>query len=165
LITSAADNLLIKPFFETDACDFFELTQDDGFNAFPINIYRQENVGAASEWIRSVKGKYGVWEKSTGKLIGMGGLTPWVWDGEQLVDITYRLRTSAWGKGLGLELATSLVRYGFHVMKLPEISATIMPENIPSKKIAEKLGFKFSKHILLKGVPTDLYRLSQETSQ
>lgn len=138
---------------------------DDGFNAFPINIYRQENVGTALEWIRNVNGKYGVWEKFSGKLIGMGGLTRWTWDEEEMVDITYRLRTSAWGHGYGLELATALRDHAFQVMKLPEITATIMPENIPSKKIADKLGFKFSKHILLKGVPTDLYRLSRETSR
>jgi len=42
---------------------------------------------------------------------------------------------------------------------LDQITATITPDNLPSKKIAEKLGMKFDRHILLLGVPTELYRL------
>ena len=165
LISSPADRLLIRPFLEADAGEFFELAGDEGFNAFPINIYRQKDIASALEWIRNSQGKYGVWEKATGQLIGMGGVTHWVWDGEELFDLTYRLRSSAHGRGLGMELAIALRDHAFHKMNLPEITATIMPENIPSKKIAEKLGLQFSKHILLKNVPTDLYRLSRGISQ
>jgi ribosomal-protein-alanine N-acetyltransferase len=151
--------LLIRAWKESDAEAFYELTQDEGFNLHPINVYRQKNVDTAREWIRKVKGKLAVFEKESGKLIGMGGLTPWTWEGEELFDITYRLRESAWGKGYGWELAEALVHHGFRELGLEQITATITPDNLPSKKIAEKLGMKFDRHILLLGVPTDLYRL------
>jgi [ribosomal protein S5]-alanine N-acetyltransferase len=159
LISSPADKLTIRPFSEADAVEFFELTCDDGFNAFPINVYRQKNIETAREWIKNARGKYGVWEN--GKLIGMGGLTFWNWEGEELVDITYRLRESAWGRGLGWELARSLRDYGFETLKLPQITATITPDNIPSKKIAERLGLKFDKKIILNNVDTELWRLKR----
>jgi RimJ/RimL family protein N-acetyltransferase len=142
-----------------DAPDFYELSSDEGFNLYPINVYRQADVEGAREWIKNAKGKFSVRLIETNDLIGMGGLTPWTWEGEALTDITYRLRTSAWGKGFGPELAFGLVRYGFDVLKLDQITATITPDNLPSKKIAEKLGLKFDKRILLQNVPTDLYRL------
>lgn len=152
--------LKIIPFSEAHAAEFFELTQDEGFNKFPINVYRQASVETTREWLRDrSRGKYGVWEKSSGKLIGMGGLTPWNCDGEDLVDITYRLRESAWGKGFGWELAEALVDHGFTDLNLEQITATIMPANEGSKKIALKLGMRFDKHITLLNVPTDLYRL------
>lgn len=151
--------LILREWNEEDAEAFFELTQDAGFNLYPINVYRQASVETAREWIRKTKGKYAVVEKSSGLLIGMGGLTPWTWESEELVDITYRLRESAWGKGLGWELAETLVHHGFHTLKLLQITATITPDNLPSKKIAERLGLRFEKRILLLGVPTDLYRL------
>jgi RimJ/RimL family protein N-acetyltransferase len=154
-----SERLLIRPWEESDAEAFYELTQDEGFNLHPINVYRQRSIGTAREWIRNVKGKLAVFEKESGKLIGMGGLTPWTWEGEELVDITYRLRESAWGKGYGWELAESLVHHGFRELGLEQITATITPGNRPSKKIAEKLGMKFDRHIVLLGVPTDLYRL------
>ncbi|HZH12971.1 MAG TPA: GNAT family N-acetyltransferase [Archangium sp.] len=154
-----SERLLIRAWKESDAEAFYELTQDEGFNLHPINIYRQESIDTAREWIRKVKGKLAVFEKVSGKLIGMGGLAPWTWEGEELFDITYRLRESAWGKGYGWELAEALVNHGFRELGLDQITATIAPDNLPSKKIAEKLGMKFDRHIRLLGVPTDLYRL------
>lgn len=154
-----SERLLIRAWKESDAEAFYELTQDEGFNLYPINVYRQKSIDTAREWIRNVKGKLAVFEKESSKLIGMGGLTPWTWDGEELFDITYRLRESAWGKGYGWELAEALVNHGFRELGLDQITATITPDNLPSKKIAEKLGMNFDRHILLLGVPTDLYRL------
>lgn len=151
--------LLIKPWTAEDAAAFYELSLDAGFTLFPINVYLQTSVESAREWIKASAGKYAVWEIESGKLIGMGGLTPWSHNEEKLIDITYRLRESAWNKGYGLELASGLVDYGFNILKLPEITATITPDNKASKAIAAKLGFKFDKPIILKSVPTDLYRL------
>jgi RimJ/RimL family protein N-acetyltransferase len=151
--------LKIAPWQQSHAEDFLKLTQDQGFNLFPITIYRQEDLESAREWILNVKTKWGVWELVSGELIGMGGLTPWKWDGEDLIDITYRLKQGAWGKGYGMELAEALVDYGRHELGLSHISATITPDNTASIKIAEKLGMKFSQKIILLGVETFLYRL------
>lgn len=145
---------------EVDAREFFELICDDGFNKFPINNYRQDSVESTRAWLKNrARGKYGVREKDSGDLIGMGGLTPWIWEGEELTDITYRLRESAWGKGYGWELAEALVHHGFEKLKLDQITATITPDNEASRKIIERLGFKFDRRILLQNVPTDLFRL------
>ena len=154
-----SNRLIISSWETQHAAAFFELSQDAGFNLFPITIYRQANLAAAREWILSSKTKWGVWEKQTGALLGIGGLTPWQLEAEELIDLTYRLRESAWGKGYGLELARALVRYGFTEMGLQQITATITPDNLASKKIAAKLGMVFDQHILLKNVPTDMYRL------
>lgn len=158
--------LIIRSFSTDDAAAFFELTQNDGFNLFPITIYRQKSPETAHEWIlknalHGKLGKYAVLEKSTGKLIGMGGLTPWTLEEEELVDITYRLHDSAWGKGLGMELAQSLMNYGTKDLKLTNITATITPDNISSIKIANEIGLVFDKKIMLLGVATDLYRLPE----
>jgi RimJ/RimL family protein N-acetyltransferase len=148
---------------------FFDLTQDEGFRLFPITNHQQTSHASAREWISKNQewnekglGKYAVRERTSGDIIGMGGLTPWAWDGEQLMDITYRLRQAVWGKGYGMELAQALVQYGFGDLGLTQITATITPDNIPSKKIAEKLGLKFDRHITYLGVPTDLYRLYRD---
>lgn len=138
--------LEIRPFTTEDAAGFFELSLDAGFNAYSIKIYRQENIETAREWILdNQNSKWAVWEKSTGNLLGVGGLTPWELEGERLVDITYRLRASAQGKGYGMELARALVNYGFNELKLKVITATITPDNLASIKIAEKLAMKYDQ--------------------
>jgi RimJ/RimL family protein N-acetyltransferase len=154
-----SNRLIISSWEAQHAAAFFELSQDAGFNLFPITIYRQANVESARDWIMNSKTKWGVWEKQSGELIGIGGLTPWQLGADELVDITYRLRESNWGQGYGLELARALVKYGFTEMGLQQITATITPDNEASKKIAAKLGMVFDQHILLKNVPTDVYRL------
>jgi [ribosomal protein S5]-alanine N-acetyltransferase len=153
--------LSIKPWTPSDAPAFLALSQDEGFNRYPINQYRQPSLEGARNWILQNPHKYAVSELATGQIIGMGGLTPWQWEGESLVDITYRLHEKAWGKGLGMELAQGLLSYGFEQLKLPEITATITPDNFPSIKIALRLGMRLDRRILLKGIPTDLYRLAR----
>lgn len=163
----STSRLEIKPWSEELAAHFLELTRDEGFNLFPITVYRQTDLNTARDWIqhalnlnkKTKLGKWAVWERSSGTLIGMGGLTPWLFEGQNLVDITYRLRQSAWGKGYGIETAKALVEYGFNDLKLNEITATITPDNIASKNIATKLGMKFDKLIILQGITTELYRL------
>lgn len=163
----STNRLLIKPFEESDAEAFFELSNDKGFGLFPINDYRQKNVTSALEWIKKSReinltrnlGKWGIWSKDSHELLGMGGLTPWTWEGVELIDLTYRFRESAWGKGFGMESAQGLVEHGFKNLELLEITATITPDNQASKKIAERLGMRFDKNIVLLGVSTDLYRV------
>lgn len=162
------ERLEVKPWVESQAVEFFELTRDDGFNLHPITVYRQPDLESAIRWIRSQNqlfaetrlGKWAVWEKASGAVIGIGGLTPWPLDGEKLVDITYRLRESAWGKGYGMELARALCGYAFGELGLAGITATITPGNFASKKILEKLGMRFDRKIQLLGGETDLYRLT-----
>lgn len=157
MITSA--RLLIRKWTLEMAQDFFNLTQDDGFNSYPITKYKQEDIQSAREWIQKNTAKMAVHHKETKFLLGMGGLTPWEFENEKLIDITYRLKMSSWGHGYGFELASALVHYGVHELKLKQITATITPDNIPSQKIADKLGMKFDQQITLLGVSTNLYRL------
>jgi len=166
----ATARLLIRPFRTAEAAEFFELSCDEGFRLHPITDYRQADVQAAASWIATASklnqesglGKWGVWGPDEADLLGMGGLTPWEFEGERMVDVTYRLRTSAWGKGLGLELAQALVRWGFERHRLPEITATITPDNEASRRIAQRLGMRFDRRITLLGTATDLFRLAAQ---
>ena len=169
----SSNRLLIKPFEESNAEAFFELSNDKGFGLFPINDYRQKNVESAREWIKKTRevnltrhlGKWGMWSKDSHELLGMGGLTPWIWEGVELIDMTYRFRESTWGRGLGMESAQALVDHGLKTLGLLEITATITPDNMASKQIAERLGMKFDKNITLLGVSTDLYRRTLKKEQ
>ena len=156
--------LILTPFTDRDARAFYDLSRDSGFTLFPINDYRQDSEASALTWIREKsRGKFAVRRNDSPDLIGMGGLTPWIWEGESLIDITYRLRESAWGQGLGWELAEGLRNFGLD-QKFTNMTLTITPDNFPSKKIAHRLGFVLEKKILLLGVETELYRYSSSSS-
>ena len=57
----------------------------------------------------------------------------------------------------------ALVRdHGFGDLKLPRVISLIHPENIPSRRVAEKNGMKVEKEITFRGFPTLVYSITRE---
>lgn len=89
----------------------------------------------------------GLWaaeDKSTQEFLGWFSLKPL--RGTQDIEVGYRLMKKHWGKGLATEGARAMVERGFNVAGLKEIAAIVHPENTASKKVLEKVGFKYEKH-------------------
>lgn len=57
------------------------------------------------------------------------------------VQIGYRLRRDAWGRGIATEAAGRLMEHAFSSLKLPALAATVHPENVGSQRVMAKLGF------------------------
>jgi len=60
----------------------------------------------------------------------------------EFVDIGWRLKTAAWGKGYATEGASAWMNYGFGKLKLETIYSVAPVINIPSQKVMEKIGFE-----------------------
>ena len=58
------------------------------------------------------------------------------------VEVGYRLRKSAWGRGLATEGARALVRYGMHALGLDRVVGLTHPDNEASKQVLMKAGLK-----------------------
>ncbi len=56
-------------------------------------------------------------------------------------ELGYRYKAAAWGKGFATEAAKAIVQFGFDVMHLDRIAASVHPDNIASIHVLEKLGF------------------------
>ena len=56
------------------------------------------------------------------------------------VEVGYRLRHAAWGKGYATEGARELVRYGFDELGLYRIIGITHPDNVASQHVLEKAG-------------------------
>lgn len=65
-------------------------------------------------------------------------------DGED-PEIGYWIASEASGKGTTTVAANALTEFGFNVLKLPKIVIKADQGNIPSNKVAEKLGYKIEK--------------------
>jgi ribosomal-protein-alanine N-acetyltransferase len=57
-------------------------------------------------------------------------------------EIGYALHPNYWEKGYMKEAAFKLIEYGFSEIRLHSIEANVNPNNIPSIKLLEKIGFK-----------------------
>ena len=78
------------------------------------------------------------------------------------IEIGYRLSPEHWNRGLITEAARAVRDHGFADLKLPHVISLIHPENIPSRRVAEKNGMKVEKEITFRGFPTLVYAMTRE---
>ena len=82
----------------------------------------------------------GVYLKPTGELAGKCMLFSYHKESRR-AEIGFGLDRSCWGKGYIIEAGEALIQYGFNSLGLRRIEAEIDPDNQPSAKALEKLGF------------------------
>jgi ribosomal-protein-alanine N-acetyltransferase len=114
-------------------------------------------------WEAQGFGPWGVTLKQGGGLIGHCGLF-YVEEVRQ-VEVMYALAQEHWGKGLATEGAKASLRFGFEQLGLARIVAFVMPENIASVRVIEKLGMCFQENINLWDLDLAAYALERSAYQ
>lgn len=79
-------------------------------------------------------------EKESGRVVGQASLMPCRVDEREAHEIGYMLRYDSRGRGWAREAAAALARYAFRVLRLPEVTLEIRPENHSSLRVARALG-------------------------
>ena len=94
--------------------------------------------GPLSDYKEYGYGRFAVELKETGKVIGFCGIKylPEI----ELPEVGYRYLKQYWGKGIGTEAAKVCVDFARDDLKIKKLVALIIPENIASIRVAEKLG-------------------------
>jgi ribosomal-protein-alanine N-acetyltransferase len=102
-------------------------------------------------------GRFAVELKETGKVIGFCGIKylPEI----DLPEVGYRYLKEYWGRGIGTEAAQACVDFAREDLGIKKLIALIMPENIGSIKLAEKLGMKKGPAIHIFDVDADQYEM------
>jgi ribosomal-protein-alanine N-acetyltransferase len=98
--------------------------------------------------------------KASDKLIGICGLQRL--PGGPDVEIGWWLAPAHWGDGLATEAARHALAYGFEVGKLERIVAIAQAANRDSLRVMEKIGMRFEREALHKGIRVVLYAISRE---
>jgi RimJ/RimL family protein N-acetyltransferase len=89
---------------------------------------------------------YGFWaaqEKSSGEFLGWFHFRPPPGHEPDDVELGYRLRKSAWGKGYATEGSRALIAKGFDDLGVRRVFAFTMVVNVASRRVMEKAGLKF----------------------
>jgi ribosomal-protein-alanine N-acetyltransferase len=84
--------------------------------------------------------RWGIHIKNEPTLIGTCGLFGWNRNWRKCI-IGYELAADAQGRGYMYEALTAMLAWGFANMELNRVEAQIHPENFPSIKLSQKLGF------------------------
>ena len=107
------------------------------------------NLAQAQEQIQSWENGYaarrcvrwGITRKGEAQIIGtcgFYGIHPWHLRGS----IGYELARKEWRQGIMAEALGALLALGFNDLGLRRIDAVVLPENLPSIRLLEKLGFR-----------------------
>jgi RimJ/RimL family protein N-acetyltransferase len=91
------------------------------------------------------QGFFAAVEKSSGDFIGWFGFRRSSDDAPSVVDLGYRLRRAAWGRGYATEGARALIEHGFASCGITRVTARTYEKNIGSRRVMEKAGMTFVK--------------------
>jgi RimJ/RimL family protein N-acetyltransferase len=85
--------------------------------------------------------------KSTSELIGDCGLVRQSVDGVDEIEIGYHVRRDLWGQGYASEAARACRDHGFSTLSAERLISLIRPENVSSRRVAEKNGMTIWKEV------------------
>jgi ribosomal-protein-alanine N-acetyltransferase len=103
---------------------------------------------------------FAVVNRSDGALIGYCGFLHQEVDGEREIEIGYRLHPQYWNRGLATEAARAVRDHAFADLGLSRVISLIHPDNLPSRRVAEKIGMLVEKKTEFRGFPTLVFALS-----
>ena len=159
--------LILREFVAEDADALARVLSDpEAMRYYPVAFDRK----AVEEWIARNQRRYamdghGLWAmdlKASGEMIGDCGITLQEVDGEFLPEIGYHLRRDMWGRGLASEAAHTCRDHGFQQLGLEPMICLIRPENLPSLRVAERIGMKVWKETTRSGLQQLVYRMQRE---
>ncbi len=104
-----------------------------------------------------VSAGFGYWaaiEKGSGDFLGWFSFRPRNGASSGEVELGYRLRRAAWGRGYATEGARALIRKGFAELGVRRVVATTYQDNVASRRVMEKAGLTLVRSYRL--TPADL---------
>jgi len=158
------ERLILRKFTKDDLPELAPLLADPEVMRFSLKgplSYKEAGEYLESR-ILSNYDKYGfsfwaVISKEDGRLIGLMGLIMQTIDGEDLVELAYRLEPKHWGKGLATEAVTAIRDYAFDKLQLKRLISIIDPKNVRSIAVAKHIGMQFWKEAVFHGLHIGVY--------
>jgi RimJ/RimL family protein N-acetyltransferase len=156
------NRLIMRPLTGDDFDDYATMLSDpqvaDGL---------AENAGTSPEdaWRsltlfighREIRG-YSHWalvEKATGRFVGRAG--PWQPHGFPGLGIGWCLAREHWGKGYATEAARASLDYCLTELRAREVISIILPGNLRSVLVAERIGHRHLRDVTYRGQLVHLY--------
>jgi ribosomal-protein-alanine N-acetyltransferase len=103
---------------------------------------------------------YGLWAmvlKASGELIGDCGCAIQEVEDKKEIEIGYHVRRDLWGNGYAPEAARACMEYAFNKVGARRVISIIRPENVNSRRVAEKNGLTCEKIVLWRSYNSCIY--------
>jgi ribosomal-protein-alanine N-acetyltransferase len=161
------ERLILRRFREEDEDVMARLFANPDFMRFSLGVFteRKQTVAFLDKvigWDRAgIPSQFAVVLHGEEAVIGYCGFFHHA-DVPVEIEIGYRLDPDYWNRGLITEAARPVRDHGFADLELPRVISLIHPENMPSRRVAQKNGMKVEKEITFRGFPTLVYAITRE---
>ncbi len=171
------ERLVLREWWDEDLDPFAAMNADPEVMRFLVKqMARVESDYRAAQIREHFRihgfGKWAVEVRDTARFIGFVGIEQVTFEAPFTpnVEIGWRLAREAWGQGFATEAARAAMTFGFDKLGLNEIVSFTVPDNVPSRRVMERLGMTrdpaedFDHPFLAEGHPLRkhvLYRLSR----
>jgi RimJ/RimL family protein N-acetyltransferase len=132
-----------------------------------VTLYyeRTFDEAAARDWLDRQLARYrndghGLWlvrERHTGAPVGQVGLAMQEVDGRRRPEIGWLLARAFWGHGYATEAGAAARDAAFTRWGYPEVISLIRPENLPSRRVAGRLGMTPGPEVQFHGFRHTVY--------
>ena len=148
-IAAETARLRLREWGNGDRDDFYAIMNTPSVMAHLGGVQTPEGWGAAYQRIAGFTRDFGhtfwiVEDQASGEILGFCGLkrvnAPGTHDLTGQMEIGWRLRESAWGKGIAREAAIASLDLAFSRFAAPHVIAITTAGNLASQRLMERLG-------------------------
>ena len=117
---------------------------------------------------RYEKDGHGLWlvvERARETPVGQVGLAMQEVEGEPRAEIGWLLHRPFWGRGYATEAALATREAAFDRWGYPEVISLIRPENVPSQRVAGRIGMTAGREVAFHGYRHVVWRFERQTNE
>lgn len=157
----------LRPFSEGDLNDMSALMANTDFMRFSLGVFSREQTAGFLAKVRTrdregLPSQFAVIFRANRQLIGYCGFFLQTVDGVEELEIAYRLHPAYWNRGIATEAARAVRDHAFNDLQLVRVISLIHPDNIASRRVAEKNGMCPEKETVFRGFPTIVFGATRE---
>jgi RimJ/RimL family protein N-acetyltransferase len=152
--------LVLRPFREADLGPYTDMLQSEPVRR---SLHLADDVGAFDAWSQMAgwlgqwelrgTGQWALEEKASGVFVGRAGLHNPARDDWPGVEVGWCLHPDYWGTGYATEAGRRAIDYAFGGLGSTAVCSVILPENVRSIAVAQRLGFQLSEERVLSNFP------------
>jgi ribosomal-protein-alanine N-acetyltransferase len=160
------DRLRIRPYVIEDLDEIASILGDPvTMRYYPHPFSRAE----ARAWIERNLARYeedgfglfAIDDRATGEFLGNCGPVRQVVEGVPEVELGWHVKRSWWGRGIATEAAVAWRDHSFGPLGRERLISLILPRNLPSRRVAEKIGMTVKRTGMHAGQPHLIYALAR----
>ncbi len=153
------NRLTVRAAVESDRTRFVELFTDEAFTVFSDGVHDVGSANARFDRMLSLLdlvpyAKQPVIVRATGTIVGYTGVGTVMIDGMDRLEWGWRLTPEARGRGFATEATTALLARA-DVHDNGDMLCIIPVDNVASRRVADRVGFRWQRRVDWLGDPSD----------